>query len=317
MKQTLGVLITYFNERDLLRECLESLLEQQSGPEEILIYDDASDFPAGGYLPKDPRIEVIRSERNRGPACGRNVLLKRSRSEYIHFHDADDLFHPNWCQRIRQVIDATGPDLIVVEISSYRGGALVCERVLGLDQLIPGGDLVRFALSGSILTSATVFRRKVALVVGGYRESLRQSEDFDYHVRLASSSVCYAVIKEPLISKRLRESSYSSSHWETVWTSVTDSVRLLSQELPQKYRLDLAEAAARAGSTLYRLGSFSRAREAFRLARELGPPTFSGQRRLYRTVARIFGPEAAEWMGSFYRGMLPKVVRSSLAGKGW
>ncbi len=47
---TLAVLITYHNERALLQDCLESL---RSGPEttdEVIVYDDASTYPAEDYL---------------------------------------------------------------------------------------------------------------------------------------------------------------------------------------------------------------------------------------------------------------------------
>src|SRR5437867_4136279 len=94
--RTLGVLITYYGERDLLRECVESLLVSGEAPDEILVYDDASEWPARDYIPKGASVKVIRGAVNRGPAHGRNVLLRTSRSDYVHFHDADDLFHHDW-----------------------------------------------------------------------------------------------------------------------------------------------------------------------------------------------------------------------------
>ena len=134
MRPTLGVLVTYHNEGRLLGECLDSLLHQKERPDEVLIYDDASEAPAEDYLPKDFSGRIIRGDVNRGPSYGRNRLLRESQSDYIHFHDADDLFYPDWCGRIRQAIEESEPDVVFTEISSFREGEKVCERVLGLER---------------------------------------------------------------------------------------------------------------------------------------------------------------------------------------
>src|SRR5579859_1014482 len=118
MKPTLGVLITYYNERELLRECLGSLMTCRDKPEEVLIYDDASQFPAEDYIPRGLNVQVIHAEVNGGPARGRNRLLGCSRSDYIHFQDADDLFHPDWAGRVRGRIQEISPEAVFTEISS-------------------------------------------------------------------------------------------------------------------------------------------------------------------------------------------------------
>jgi GT2 family glycosyltransferase len=317
MKLTLGVLITYYNEKDLLRDCLDSLLAQSEHPDEVLIYDDVSEIPPEKYVPKNFPVQIIHGDVNRGPAHGRNVLLLASQSEYVHFHDADDLFHPDWCRRVRQKIEETGANLIITEISSYRDNQKICDRVLNLERLVAGEDFLKFCIEGSILTAASTCRRSSALAVRGYRGSVQPVEDFDFHARLAAMGIRYAVITDPLIIQRLRKLSYSTRNWLNAWISLTESIRMLSRELPQKYRQDLAERATVAGSILFKLGARTKAKEAFRLAKELGPPVFSGQRRLYRVLARTFGQEVAEEVGVIYRKIFPKKVRRLIAKSGY
>ncbi len=315
MRRTIGVLITYHNEGELLRECLNSLRAQQDGPDEVLIYDDASDFPAHQYVPKEISCRMIRGEANRGPACGRNELLRASRTDYIHFHDADDLFHPDWCRRVRQVIEQSNADVILTEICSMKDGRAVCQQVLGLERLTADSDLVRFCIDAAVLATAGTYRRSSVVAIGGYREQLWQSEDFDFHIRLAASGVSWRVITEPLII-RLRSSGRSRNQVE-VWSSAIEAIGFLSKELPSNYHPDLAERAADCGSVLFRLGARTEARKAFHLAYELCPPTFKGQRRLYRAVAKSFGPLVAERVGFLYRSVLPEWVRSYLADRKW
>lgn len=307
---SIAVLITYHDEGPLLGECLRSLAAQP--PDAILIHDDASARPAAAYIPPGVPAEVIRSEANRGPARARNRLLQLAPCDYVHFHDADDLFRPGWLAAVRGAIAATGADMVLTEVATTAGGALVSPRVLGLERLARGMDPVRFALDGAILTSASTVRREAALAAGGYRESLRQSEDFDFHVRVAALARGVAAVDEPLIEKRNRPDSYSGREQGAVWTCAVEAVRLLAGELPARYRGDLAEKAAVAGSMLYRRGDVPAARAAFALARELGRPAYSHQRGGYRLVARALGPEAAEWLGARYRRLLPEPVRRTL-----
>src|SRR5438552_8252612 len=96
--QRVAVLITYYNERFMLRDCLQSLYRQSAPVDEVLIYDDCSLYPAEDYLVLGRAVRVIRATQNKGPSMGRNRLLAECSSEYVHFHDADDLFRPNWCE---------------------------------------------------------------------------------------------------------------------------------------------------------------------------------------------------------------------------
>jgi glycosyltransferase involved in cell wall biosynthesis len=309
----LAVLITYFNEGGLLRQCLDSLLLQRDAPDEVIVYDDASSVLPDSHVPAGSCVRVVRASRNQGPGHGRNALLRETDCEYVHFHDADDLFAPDWSQEVRAAIARTQPDIVLTEIRSIRNGVPVSDRVLGVDELQGGGDLIRFGLQGSLLVPSTTFRRALALEIGGFRprEILAQSEDFDFHIRLAAAARSYTVVSRPLIIQRLRSGSHSAD-LESCWTSALRSVELLADTLPPQYRVDAADAAARIGSELYAINSRSQARAAFRLADSLGPARFLHRPRGYRMVARLLGPGAAEWVAAAYRRIIPKGVRASL-----
>ena len=67
MRPTLSVLITYYNEKDLVQKGLRSLLDQDQPPDEILLYDDVSEFPPEEYIPKDWPVKIYHGEKNQGP----------------------------------------------------------------------------------------------------------------------------------------------------------------------------------------------------------------------------------------------------------
>jgi glycosyltransferase involved in cell wall biosynthesis len=301
MNPFISVLITYHNERELLTECLESLFQHQH-PDEVLVYDDASAFPAKYYVPQNRPVKIYRGEINRGPGFGRNQLLNLSTSEYVHFQDADDLFQPNWYEKVKLAIASTEADIVLTEITSVKEEQVVSERVLELHRLEEIGDLVKFGLMGSILVPSTTFRKDLALKIGGYRirEILPQSEDFDFHVRLAATGATFTATTEPLIIQRLRPHSHSRDK-KLCWTSALTALRLLSQDLPLRYRQDLVEAIARVGTVLFTMAAYSEAKEAFYFARQLGTPKFPNRNLTYRLVAQFFNQEIAECLGSYYR----------------
>jgi glycosyltransferase involved in cell wall biosynthesis len=310
-KPTFGVLITYYGERELLRECLDALAGQTCLPDEILVYDDASDAPAEEYVPHGLPVRVLRGQVNRGPAHGRNQLLDASASTYVHFHDADDLFSPDWLARVRRTVETTRADVVFTEIDVADEHGLRSSRVLGLDQLAQGADLVQFCVRGVMLVPSGTYRRQRVVDIGGYRTTLWQAEDFDFHVRLAASAPAYALITDPLVTIRVRADGRSRDQVQT-WSSYVEAVAALSGELPARYQADLADAAARAGSVLYKLGARDYASVAFRLAARLGPPRFTTQRGMYRLLAMTLGFEAAERFGLAYRRMLPARLRAQI-----
>lgn len=318
MPPTIGVLITYHNERHLLTECLESLL-QSAPPDEVLIYDDGSKFQAEEFI-KDFPVKVIRSETNKGPSFGRNQLLKESRSDFIHFHDSDDLFEKDWLLKIRREIETKNPDAVFTEIASFKDNPsnenLISTQVLNLKSLDRDPDLLKFCLSGSLLVPSGTYRRQIVSEMGGYPENLWQSEDFYFHCRLAARNISYSMITEPLIRIRVHQASRSKNEVE-VWSSYLKALEILSAELPKRCFTDISSAATRAGSKLFRLGAKDKASAAFALAARLEKPRYEDQNKMYRFLARLTGPLFAEHIAAAYRHVVPvsfrrkKIWRSS------
>lgn len=312
MPAGLSILITYYNEGGLLTECLGSLLGQLRPGDEVLVYDDCSADPPEPYIPPGARVRVVRGEANVGPARGRNRLLREAAGGFVHFHDADDLFASDWADRVRAALAVRDADVVFTEVSRFGDGP-AADRVLGLNLLGPGADLVRFCIRGGMLVPAGTYRKAAVEVVGGYRADLWQSEDYDFHIRLAASGVRYEVIPDPLIHVRLRPGGRSRRRAE-VYGSAVDAVERLGRELPAAYRDDLAAAAARFGGILYQDGEYRLARRAFRVSRQLGPAALGGSGWAYRAAVRLIGFEGTELVRSCYRAVVPHTVRRRVRG---
>ncbi|MCO5167991.1 MAG: glycosyltransferase [Planctomycetes bacterium] len=316
MTRRLGVLVTYHDEGPLLTEGLESLLAQAGDEVEVLIHDDASPrHPATDHVPRDPRVRVLRAERNRGPAVGRNVLLRAASADAIHFHDADDIFAPGWVEAVLGALAAPEVDAVFTELERFMADGTSTWPMMGLADHLRRDDLVAAAIRGGILCAAGTYRRAAALRIGGYRESLWQSEDYDFHVRLAASGIDFVFIDRPLV--RVRDHAHNrSKELGEVWRSAVQALALLGDELVPEHRPALADAAVAAGRRLLTLGDAVHAAAAFDLAARLGPAPLRHDPRLRRWADRLLGHGRAAVLARHYRALLPARLRRALRGGG-
>lgn len=100
-----SVCIPTYNRAALLERCVGKLLNQTCGDYEILIGDNCSEDNTGEVAQRfnDERIIYHRQERNVGPWMNFISLLDMARGTYVLFHQDDDILHPHFLQRIRQV----------------------------------------------------------------------------------------------------------------------------------------------------------------------------------------------------------------------
>lgn len=95
----ISVITSIYNGEKYLKECLDSVLNQDYTNIEFIIVDDGS-FDNSGYIideyaQKDPRIKVFHKE-NSGVSNSRNLALEKASGEYICLIDQDDVFATNY-----------------------------------------------------------------------------------------------------------------------------------------------------------------------------------------------------------------------------
>lgn len=93
---TLSIIIPIYNAENYIRECLDSLLEQDlplSAYEILCVNDGSQDRSLEILREYESRYSnvVVIDQENQGVCTARNVGLQRARGEYVWFVDADDL----------------------------------------------------------------------------------------------------------------------------------------------------------------------------------------------------------------------------------
>jgi GT2 family glycosyltransferase len=91
-----SVVVVSFNTREILRECLQSILrETQNIPTEILVVDNNSrDGSPEMVAAEFPQVRLLRSEINLGFAAANNLALRIATGRYIVLLNSDAFFEP-------------------------------------------------------------------------------------------------------------------------------------------------------------------------------------------------------------------------------
>lgn len=209
MNLTVG--ITSYNQRDLLGEAIESVINQTVKPAEIVIVDDASqdDSPQliDAYARRYPDlIRSVQLDQNIGPNSARNHIIDIATCDYLSFLDGDDRWLPTKIEREAARLEAVDhPDAVFSNFYFIRKDG---ERAFlwVTDQPPPQGHILPQVLTLD-MPRTTLFRSELAPTTcwrdaGYFDSSFVIYGDWDMRVRLAAVVPRFAYIDEPLCEYR-------------------------------------------------------------------------------------------------------------------
>lgn len=183
-----SVVMPVFNAKPFLEQAIESVLAQDHPDFELLIGDDASTDGSHEILARyrnHERVTIVTSERNKGAAATRNVLIARARGAYITPCDADDLMaHGNLTTLCRfldvhRKVGAVYTDILEL-FTDAKGNLVDAPRIFGKN-CRKAWDLV----DNCINHAGSMIRRSLLLEVGGYDASVRTVDDWSMWLKLA------------------------------------------------------------------------------------------------------------------------------------
>jgi len=252
---------------------METVRAQTKPFAEILCYDDGSTDNSVAVA-RELGLEIITGSPNRGVAHARNQLVTASTTEWVHFHDADDLIAPTyltrlapWCNEHHDVVscDADWVDEATrATLIAWRYDPAELRRA-PLPQLLTHA----MGLNNSII------RRSAWTSVGGCDESLKMWEDADVHIRLARAGARFFHVPE-VHTLSLRHGDSFSHDYRRSWTCRLDALeRYSAAPDAEKIVAELRHESERAATQLAFLGERPAAERALALCRRLGihPPT--------------------------------------------
>lgn len=195
-----SLLIPCWGCRRFIDETINSALAQDYESLEVIVVEDhGSDGTYEAALAfNDPRLRVVRNDRNYGQFGNKNRALELAGGEYIKFLDGDDLLEP-FAVRILTAAALENPDAGVIfgqSITIDADGRQRSDvpRPWGRTGFIRGTELLehvlRMRLSGSPFGNVTghLFRRSALKRAGGFPDDNAGPGDLDTFFRLLAVS---------------------------------------------------------------------------------------------------------------------------------
>ena len=112
----LSVIVSVYNIKNFLNDCLKSLAEQKNIEVEFVVVDDGSTDGSSDICDqwrlRDKRFVIIHHDKNKGLFLARETGILESKGEHIIFLDGDDLLAKGALQKILQLIEKSNADII-------------------------------------------------------------------------------------------------------------------------------------------------------------------------------------------------------------
>lgn len=177
---------------------IDSVLGQDFGNFELIVADDGSTDDTCNVVEavKDPRVILLRTERNQGSNAARNRGINAARAPLIAFLDSDDVYLPKKLGFVVRLFGAR-PDLdllldsFIKEFPAGSGRKVARRQNPNIDTT---ADFVSALFNRRLwkATSAISIKRDAAKRAGLFDETLKRRQDFDFLIRASAVGNCAA-----------------------------------------------------------------------------------------------------------------------------
>lgn len=126
MYPKISVCIPVYNVEKYIRRCLESIFMQDFKEIEIIVVDDCSPDNSMAIVRElaesDPRIRIIRNDRNMGLNWTRRTGYEAAKGDYIFFLDSDDTIPSSALLLLYEKAVTSDADIVIGQVSFVSGG---------------------------------------------------------------------------------------------------------------------------------------------------------------------------------------------------
>ena len=209
------IMSTYKEDERLLRESIESILNQTYKDFEYIIILDYPDNDVHKsvieeYALKDDRIHFYINEKNMGLTDSLNRGLSLCHGEYIARMDADDISLPDRLERQMKYLEKNHYDLIggITEMINENGTLLYSIKSVPTD---PKKINKALRYSQCIAHPTWLGRKEVFEKNAGYRH-MPLCEDYDFTLRAVLNGFVISNLNEAVLKYRMTSNSISRSN---------------------------------------------------------------------------------------------------------
>ena len=200
----ISVVVPFYNSSETIDETLCSVEAQTYPSVEIIVVNDGSNEYHSNKLKQilsnRPHVQLV-EQSNKGPASARNLGARQASGVYFCFLDSDDVIKPQYLSGCTEVLKDSKIKLVYTKAEFFgaREG----------DWSLPPYEGLKSILLGNRIPSVALQRSKDFFELGGFDESFRTHEDWDYWIRLLQNEGDVVCIQDVLFRYRKRSDGTS------------------------------------------------------------------------------------------------------------
>ncbi|GAB3903589.1 glycosyltransferase family 2 protein [Mucilaginibacter boryungensis] len=290
----IAILIPCYNAAGFLHKLFEGINAQTTAFDEIICYDDCSTDNTAD-IARQLGAKVITGKVNCGAAYARNRLIEATTCNWIHFHDADDLIHPEFVKVMSTHVENEQVQLLcntrVYDLQDTEGR----NWIISYSELKSSIDQVSYFLNNVGFASMGLYSKSALTQVSGFDQSLRGNEDPDLHIRLANAGFKIKCVDQFLVEKVEHPDSFSHQNW---FRCMHDKLKCLQKYgilLPPKYFNILGEQAAILSNYFYRENDPALSLQARQLAYQMNVKRIKTS-KFSSFISAMFGVTTYLWI---------------------
>lgn len=201
-----SVIIPTYNRIHTLPVSIDSILCQTYTNLEVVVVDDGSTDGTEEFVRglADGKVRYVKNAGNRGPATARNLGVKLAKGEYVAFQDSDDEWHSDKLEKQMALLldPRQKTDMVYCEFTRYHGQTK-CELMPPKE--FPAdckrGNIFSVLLLQPLIGTPTIVIKKQCFVqAGGFNESLKTFEDYEFTLRFSQKHII-GFVEESLVKE--------------------------------------------------------------------------------------------------------------------
>jgi glycosyltransferase involved in cell wall biosynthesis len=200
-----SVIITFYNQRNFIKDAVDSALSLRNAQSEVIAVDDASTDGSQEILKQYlEAIQLVCFETNQGACAARDRGASLATGEYLVFLDGDDALLPWALDVYERIVQAKQPKMILASMSWFEGGLPAVQPGVAPHEIkmVEYADYLRRDRGFGNSASALVVARQTFEEVHGWLTSVFPAEDQDFALRLGASGRTIQILAPPTVLHR-------------------------------------------------------------------------------------------------------------------
>ncbi|WP_148255173.1 glycosyltransferase [Aidingimonas lacisalsi] len=292
----ISIITPVYNGGKYIRDCIESVLDQDEVDVEHIIVDDGSTDSTPSIISEYKSV-VLLSQRRHGANAARNKGLNIARGSYVKFLDSDDMLVRGALKKqYYYSLGVLGKKISYGYYESFRDNGLIEKKMRS--SAVKLNNNVADLIMRNILISLPLYPLETLKAVGGFDERMHAKQEWALNIKLSSIGYSFEFDDTLIFRQRLHDASHRISNRKISPALELKNLEYAFEAVANSNEKIIFDAWAlylwREGGGLIKNGDHEGGRMFYKKAKEISPNGYkSFLNTKYKIVMAIVGEVAA------------------------